>query len=151
MIVAVAVAALAIPSSALANAAPANQTPGAITAGFPGWIGTTQGGKNQTTTQYSASYDLFGPVTCRGVHLYGKNFPGFGVDSFTCTSTTGSPLVGVSPGQVIPVYPFTWLSDYWGLLGGYAPGGGIVPGNTQTFNFTVSSDGMSVSAVAVFY
>lgn len=98
-------------------------------------------------THYTASYTdpFFGPVSCTGVHQTGKNFPGtdngFGVavggqDSFTCTSTTGSPLTGVTPNETLSFAVIGgWISDYDRQF-------------ANSFAGMVSSDGFSYSAVA---
>jgi hypothetical protein len=105
-----------------------------------------------TVVHYSLAYtDFGGPVNCIGVHQTGKNFPGTttsgGQDSFTCTSTTGSALTGVTPGQVIPIGVNGWQSDYF-----IQPQfGGIQVLNTIAFNLTVSADGFSYSGVAPYY
>jgi hypothetical protein len=134
--------------SALANAAKDNQTP-ANPVGYiqSGWIGSPQGGNNMTTTQYSASYWLFGAtsaVQCRGVHQVGKSTTALGTDSFTCTSTTGLPIAGLSPGQSLTQANFGWWqSDYWALTGN--------PYVVVTdFTGAVSLDGMSFTGIAPF-
>jgi len=107
-----------------------------------------------TTIQYSASYtdNVFGPVTCTGTHQYGKQWPGTatagGRDSFTCTSTTGGPVTGVTAGQLFPEGIGAWDSDYF-YFDGPIPGS-LVP-NTYAFSLTVSSDGLSYSGVALFF
>jgi hypothetical protein len=100
------------PGAAFANAAPANQKH-LSNLGVSGWIGSTQGGKNNATTQFKASYDdsLTGPVTCTGVHHSGRLYSRYGQDSETCTSTTGvlaNPQPESSPG---------FSSDFWNLQG----------------------------------
>jgi hypothetical protein len=108
-------------------------------------------GKGTTTVKYMVSYvDALGnPVRCTGVHQTGKNFPGTttlgGQDSFTCMSTTGSPLVGVTPGQVFTLATGVWNSDYFlSAFGEYIY-------NTAPFTLTVSADRMSYTGVAPFY
>ena len=119
---------------------------------MPG-VGTIQGGANNKTGQYKAAYtdQVFGPIICAGVHKVGKNWPGTatsgGRDSFACTSTTGNPLPGVTPGEVLIIAPGEWESDYFALL---RPAQ-FPPRNTQPFNLTVSSDGMSFSASALYF
>jgi hypothetical protein len=111
MMVAVTAAALAIPSSALASASGISQSTGGV--------GTAQGGKNNQTQQYKALYTdpFFGPVSCTGVHQTGKNTTTLGQDSFTCTSTSGSPLTNVYPGESISLTTISgWISDYYNLL-----------------------------------
>jgi hypothetical protein len=104
-----------------------------------------------TVAHYSLAYtDFGGPVNCIGVHqTNAKVFPGTltsgGQDSFTCTSTTGSALTGVTPGQVIPVEVNGWQSDYFASIGI----SGVL--NTIAFNLTVSADGFSYSGVADYY
>jgi hypothetical protein len=103
-------------------------------------------GNGTQTTQYKASYTdpYFGPVACAGVNQTGKNFPGLGQDSWTCTSTTGSPLWNVAPGQTLSFGPVFWYSDYyWFILHQ------LVYGNQMTG--TVSLDGMSYTAVGTYY
>ena len=77
---------------------------------------------------------LFGPVNCTGVNQVKGNQT---QESFTCKSTSGLPLLTVSPGQTINYGPGIWLSDFNG-----SP--------DQTFAATVSADGMSYSAVATY-
>jgi hypothetical protein len=117
----------------------------ALAAGAPP---TSNKGGN-TTIQYSASYsDLGGPVTCTGIHQYGKQWPGTattgGQDKFTCTSSTGSPLTNVTPGQVWPFPVAQWASDYFNSIG-------LSVTNTVAFSVTVSSDGFSYSGVAQYF
>jgi hypothetical protein len=138
----VAIAAMAVPSTAMASSPGSGPT-------LSGSIESTQGGANNTTTQYKIEYvdSVFGPVSCAGVHKSGKNWPGNGRDSFACTSTTGNPLPGVTPGEVLIIAPGEWESDYFALL---RPAQ-FPPRNTQPFNLTVSSDGMSFSASALYF
>jgi hypothetical protein len=137
IMVAATVAALAIPSSALANA---SGSTGIDSTG----LGSTQGGKSNTTQQYRTSYvdGVMGPVTCAGVHQSGKAYSALGQDSFTCASTTGLPLTNVSPGEVVTAANFPWISDYYKLLGQtvYA----------TSFTLTVSADGLSEMGVASY-
>jgi hypothetical protein len=116
----------------------------------PAAAATNKGGN--TTIPYSYSYTdpVYGPITCTGVHQFGKNWPGDlttygGRDSFTCTSSTTSPLTGVTAGQVVLIGVGGWWSDYfyWGY--------GLAVPNTIAFSLTVSSDGLSFSGVAAFY
>jgi hypothetical protein len=116
-----------------------------------------------TVAHYTVSYTdpNFGPVTCTGVHQTGKNFPGTpvtgpgpsgpyipttargGEDSFTCTSTTGLPLTGLTAGQSLSLATIpggAWLSDF-------APLGGEA---ASSFTGTVSADGFSFTAVATY-
>ena len=96
--------------------APANRTPGA---GFGtcGWVGSSQVNKNITVTQYRATYDQFGGVMFSGVNQVGKNEPSPGQDSFTCTTTTGLPLTGASPGESLSLSTLGgWHSDCYALL-----------------------------------
>jgi len=92
---------------------------------------------------------IFGPVNCIGVHQTGKNFPGDctsgGQDSFTCTSTTGSPVTGVTPGELDYFGVGGWQSDYFYYYQG------VTVLNTIAFTLTVSSDGFSYSGVAPYY
>jgi hypothetical protein len=90
--------------------------------------------------QYKASYAdyFFGSVNCSGVHQVNKNTTPLGQDSFTCTSTTG-PFTNVSGGQQVTLTNIGgWISDY--DHASYA----------KTFSATVSSDGMSYTAVATY-
>jgi hypothetical protein len=105
-------------------------------------------GNGAQTTQYKASYtdSNFGPVSCAGVHQVGKNFPGLGQDSFTCTSTTGLPLTNVVPGQVITFGPNRWFSDYYWFAAD--PRQYVLDTSVEG---TVSLDGMSYTAVAKFF
>jgi len=137
-----AIAAIAVPSTAMASTVGSGPVVGSP--------GSTQGGANNTTTQYKAAYNdaTFGPITCSGSHKIGKNWPGTatsgGRDSFACTSTTGNPLPGVTPGEVLIIAPGEWESDYFRVLG-------PVVTNTQSFNLTVSPDGMSFSASVLYF
>jgi hypothetical protein len=115
-----------------------------------------------SVAHYTVSYTdpVYGPVTCTGVHQTGKNIPGTaitgpgpsgpyipasgtgGQDSFTCTSTTGLPLMQVTPGESISFYcsGCGWNSDFVPLNGEAA----------TSFTGTVSSDGFSYTAVATY-
>jgi hypothetical protein len=108
-------------------------------------VGTIQG-KGTTTQQYKSSYtdSFFGPVRCTGVHQGGKNqSTPLGSDSFTCTSTTGLPLLNVYPGEILTLTTiYGWCSDYYNLLGSCIL--------ATSFNGTVSGDGMSYTAVATY-
>jgi len=131
------VAALSMSSVAFASSSPI--------AGSNSGVGTPQGGKNNQTIQYRLAYTdpFFGPVACTGVHQTGKNTTLLGNDSFTCTSTSGSPLTNVYPGESISLATISgWISDYYSQLGStvYA----------TTFTGTVSSDGFSYTAVATY-
>jgi hypothetical protein len=139
--VAATAACLAVPSSALANA---SSIGGGTTVNA---IGSVQGGKNNQTQQYKASYTdiFFGPVACAGVHQSGKSYSPLGQDSFTCTSTTGSPLTNVYPGESFDLAYFNsigliFLSDYYGVQGQSV--------SATRLTVTVSSDGLSYTAVA---
>jgi hypothetical protein len=94
---------------------------------------------------------IFGPVNCIGVHQTGKNFLGDstsgGQDSVTCTSTTGSPVTGVTPGELDYIGVGGWCSDYFGQL--LVDNSCVL--NTIAFTLTVSSDGFSYSGVALYY
>lgn len=64
--------------------------------------------------------ERFGPVSCSGKHqTNSKAFPGNdtegGRDKFTCKSTTGLPLTGTSPEELIVFGPTgqAWQSDYF--------------------------------------
>jgi hypothetical protein len=110
-------------------------------------------GNGTDVIHYSVSYtDIFGPVTCTGVHQTGKNFPGTatggGQDSFTCTSSTGLPLTGgATAGQVISLGPGGWCSDYFAQP---SVDGVCVP-STKPMTLTVSSDVFSYSGVAEYF
>jgi hypothetical protein len=93
--------------------------------------------KGTQVTQYRAAYtdSVFGPVSCVGVNQL-KN--GTMQESFTCTSTSGSPLTNVSPGGTVTWGPNMWLSDY------------NHTSLDKTFSATVSADGMSYTAVATY-
>jgi hypothetical protein len=105
-----------------------------------------------TVAHYNVSYidPVVGPVNCTGVHQYGKNFPGTattgGQDSFICTSTTGVPLTGVTPNQVLtqPFLGVGWWSDYFIQLNGSH----IL---ATSFSGTVSGSGTSFTAVAGYF
>jgi hypothetical protein len=129
-----ALAMLAVPTAAMASANGIDQS-GA------GGVGTSQGNAKNTTQQYKATYTdpVMGGVTCAGVHKTGTNYNGGSMDSWTCTSTTGSPLVGVSPGQVLDI---GWNSDYAPLAQKAFP--------TVTAHLVVSADGMSETGTASY-
>jgi len=107
---------LALPAGASANAGTADRvdSSGNVTGvSETGWVGSSQGGRNQTTTQYRASYTdgLSGPVTCSGVNHTGKNIASArGRDTFTCTSTVGHLATNITVGQ-----SGAWFSDFWAL------------------------------------
>lgn len=132
---------------------------GVIAAG-PAFAGTTstgatttvtgksavQNGNGTQVTHYSISYSdpILGPVSCLGVHqVKGTSVQ----DSFTCSSTTGSPLTNVTAGEQIPtvqsleaipgVVAPGWYSDFDGAA-------------AHTYSATVSSTGMSYTAVASY-
>ena len=113
----------------------------------------TGSGNGTDVFKYSVSYtDIFGPVTCAGVHQIGKNFPGNatsgGQDSFTCTSSTGLPLTGgATPGLVIPLAPGDWVSDYFAQ----PSVGSLLVLSTKPFTLTVSADVFSYSGVADYF
>jgi hypothetical protein len=101
--------------------------------------GTGANSKGTSVTHYTTSYTdgWFGDVSCTGVHQVKAKQPT--QDSFTCTSTTGSPLGVVTPGETLS-YPGNypgWNSDFDGAF-------------ANTFNATVSADGMSYTAVATY-
>ena len=109
-----AVAMLAVPTVASANA-------GSSSGINSGGVGSTQGNAKNTTQQYKVSYvdPVMGPVSCTGVHKSGKTRCHRQPDSWTCTSTTGSPLTGATAGQVVDL---GWNSDYFPLTtGGQVP------------------------------
>ena len=134
IITGMAVATLAVPAAASANA-------GASTDIGMSGVGTSQGNAKNMTTQYKASYvdPVMGGVSCTGVHKDGKN-TGFtlGTDTWTCTSTTGSPLSGVVPGPL----DIGWNSDYAPLKGLSFP--------TVTAHMVISADGMSETGTAAY-
>ena len=113
----------------------------------PPTAGGSQGG-GVSTVKYRAAYtDLYyGPIACAGVHQTGKNFGTYGQDSFTCESTTGSPLQRVVPGQVITLGTTNgWYSDYYFFVA--APGTVVF---ASSLTGLVSADGYSFTAAAVF-
>jgi hypothetical protein len=107
-------------------------------------------GNGTQVTHYSIGYNDvygFGPVSCTGVHqVQTKGKVTTTTESFTCTSTdpSGSPLSGVAPNETVT------------LPGG--GGQGTIPGwnsdfdgaPASTFSATVSSNGMSYTAVATY-
>jgi len=107
------------------------------------------GGVNGQGTQivhYTSSYtdNLFGAVTCTGVHQTHRNFGQWGQDSFTCTAQpAGAALQNVIPNETLTLGILRgWYSDYYNLTG-------------QTlwataFDGVVSSDGTSYTAVASY-
>jgi hypothetical protein len=112
---------------------------GVATAGTgPSYGKSSTAGASGNGTQvfhYTAPYadPLYGPVSCTGVHqVKGKSTQ----DSFTCTSTSGSPLANLTPGGAV-VAPWGWYSDYNGAY-------------TTNLSGTVSADGMSYTAVATY-
>jgi len=99
-------------------------------------------GKGASIVHYKTSYTdpLFGPVQCAGVHQTGRMFSVNGQDSFTCTSTTGSPLTKVTPNESLSLATVgAWQSD-------------STTATLLAVSFTgvVSSDGFSYTAVAVY-
>jgi hypothetical protein len=101
-----------------------------------------------TVAHYNVRYtdQVVGPVDCIGIHKSGGKYGGTagipgtgGQDSFTCTSTTGSPLTGVTPNEAYPLAVNTWASDYNGAL------------NTIATTLTVSADGFSYSGVVSYF
>ncbi|MDA8439686.1 MAG: hypothetical protein M0Z51_12635 [Propionibacterium sp.] len=99
------------------------------------------------TTQYKSSYtdSVLGPVSCSGVHQTGKNTSTLGQDSFTCTSTTGAPLVNSGLLAAIasdPAGSSYWQSDFYQLEGQFV--------RARTFAYTLSPDGLSYTAVATY-
>lgn len=129
-----ALAALAAPAAAMANSSNiANPTSGTMVQG------TTQGSKG--VTQYRAAYNdpFLGAVSCTGTNHGGSVSGSF--DSFTCKSTTGSPLTFYTPNQSLSLNTlpggYWWQSDFNGHT-------------AQAFTGTVSADGMSYTAVATY-
>jgi hypothetical protein len=115
----------------------------------PSTSGGSQG-KGTATVKYTAAYDdsIAGPLSCSGVHQTGKNSGVYGQDSFTCTSTTGLPLIlGWKEGFVAggPIYlPFgSRISDYYA---GLDPPQFIFGG----MQGTIAPDGFSFTAVATY-
>ena len=98
------------------------------------------------SSTYGSQYtdNVLGPIKCTGVHVMTVADPN-GRDTFTCTSTTGSPLLGVKAGQTMPLSIWqqpgkpapTWTSDYSARA-------------AKTWHATVSSDGMSYTAQATY-
>jgi hypothetical protein len=97
---------------------------------------TGANGKGTAVTHYTANYNdpLYGPVNCIGVHQDKAKQPT--QESFTCTSTSGSPLLNLTPGGAVSA-PWGWYSDYNGTF-------------TQNISGAVSADGMSYTAVATY-
>jgi hypothetical protein len=126
---------LALASAAVAGtvltAGPALAGTGPGTTGTPGNSPIVK-----MTGSYAAAYTdpFFGPVSCNEVHhanvKAGQNF-----DSITCTSTTGSPLANVVPGQVGQV---GWNTDF------------PISEPTGLLSFTVSADGLSYTGTASY-
>jgi hypothetical protein len=137
-----AIAALAVPSAALANSSNM-QSDMSSDAGVTGTFvkGTSQG-NNNGVTQYRAAYNdgFQGPVSCTGTH-HAATAKAAAFDSFTCTSTTGSPLGFYTPNESLSMSTLPagngWWSDFDGAL-------------AKTFTGTVSADGMSYTAVATY-
>jgi hypothetical protein len=103
--------------------------------------GTTPGGSTilKLTGSNAVSYNdpFFGPVICNEVHHSNvKSAQNF--DSVSCSSTTGSPLTSVTPGEVSSV---GWISDF---------SNANYPIPQGTLNFTVSADGMSYTAIGTY-
>jgi hypothetical protein len=138
IVVAGALTALAVPSAALANSkgiGPAVPGASAVVAGS--YVGGTTQGKG--VTQYRAAYsDWFGPVSCIGTNHAAVVGKAAEFDSFTCTSTSGSPLANVVPNESLSLATFgAWVSDFDGH-------------SAKTFTGTVSADGMSYTATATY-
>jgi len=107
-----------------------------------------ENGNVTTVEHYRSAYNdyFYGPIACSGAHQTGKNFGQWGQDSFTCTSTTGNPLPGVSPDQSIDLATTNgWYSDYWYFIA--SPGFRLY---ATSLTGQVSDDGMSFSAVASY-
>jgi hypothetical protein len=103
--------------------------------------GTGTSGNGTSVLHYDTTYTdyFFGPVECIGVQQVKKNQPV--QDSFTCTSTSNAPLTSVQPGELMTLANIGgWQSD----------AGHAASGLAKTFNATVSSDGMSYTAVATY-
>jgi hypothetical protein len=101
---------------------------------------------------FTAEYDAesyYGPVACKGKHetSASKGYPGTategGRDVERCKSTTGLPLVGLTPGETVTLgegwFPGSsgWNSDYDGQ------------GATE-IAYTVSANGKSFKLVAYY-
>jgi hypothetical protein len=94
-----------------ASGAPASKAKAQVNAGI-----------KTVKVHYTATYTdyLFGPVTCKGVHITSALYPGAGsiggADKFTCRSTTGKPLLYGKPHEILPENFTGWQSDYDGQL-----------------------------------
>ena len=114
-----------------------------------------------TRVSFAVEYDAseyYGPVRCHGKHETNerRHYPGTetegGRDVEKCTSTTGGPLVGLTPGaQDQTMFPNTsggsvgeWESDYFSLVKGI---GGV---DTSDFSYDVSGNGKSFTIVAYY-
>jgi hypothetical protein len=100
-------------------------------------------GNGTQVSHYTATYadPIYGPVSCTGVHQVKNGKSGQSTqENFTCTSTTGSPLQGVTAGQSLTFAPGGWWSD-WAY---FTQNGAVLPSTGGTG--TVSADGMSYSA-----
>jgi hypothetical protein len=128
-LVAALLGAIVLAFAGVASAADSTTTPGNSASGGANNKGTA-------VTHYTASYNdpLVGAVNCIGVHQVKAKQPT--QDSFTCTSTSGSPLQNETPGGAF-VAPWGWYSDFDGTY-------------TQNITGTVSADGMSYTAVATY-
>jgi len=93
-------------------------------------------GKGTAVTHYTANYvdPLFGPVNCIGVHQ--EKAGKASQESFTCTSTSGSPLTNSTPGAAVSA-PWGWYSDWNGAY-------------TTNLSGTVSADGLGYTPVATY-
>jgi hypothetical protein len=97
-------------------------------------------GNGTVVSHYNVSYNdpNLGPVNCTGVNqVHNGNVQ----DSFTCASTSGSALVGVTANEHLTLGsgPFwdAWYSDFNGA-------------QAKTVTGTVSSNDMSYTAVATY-
>jgi hypothetical protein len=97
-------------------------------------------GNGMQVSHYTADYTdgFFGAVHCVGIDQIktGKATQ----DSFTCASTSGSPLANVVPGQALTL----------ATIGGWQTDSGKSLPLASSFNATVSADGMSYTAVATY-
>jgi hypothetical protein len=147
IVVAGVVTALAAPAAAMANSSSMNNPgpgkgivgSGAVVSGSF-YAGTPQG-KNQGVTQYRATYTdpVFGPVSCIGTNHAAVASKAAEFDSFTCTSTSNSPLTNVTPNETLSLGGTVpgWVSDFDGHT-------------ASNFTGTVSADRMSYTATATY-
>jgi len=109
-----------------------------------------------TSVKFEASYDAenyYGPVRCLGVHQTNekRGYPGTettgGRDVERCTSTTGKPLVNMTPGEEghgsFPGPANIWESDYFLFIKGLSR-------RTYDMTYKVSANGKSFKLVAYY-